>query len=75
MIVVGMNSVAMYVMAHLWDGWIWKTYQTHINVNFPRLNEILYKGTYSPILQSALVLATLWWFCYWLYKRKVFIRI
>jgi hypothetical protein len=26
-------------------------------------------------MQSLLVLAVLWTFCYWLYRRKVFIRI
>ena len=35
----------------------------------------LFEGTTGPLMQSLLVLAVLWTFCWWLWKRKVFIRI
>jgi type IV secretory pathway TrbL component len=34
----------------------------------------LFEGTYSALAQSLLVLGVLWTFCYWIYRRKVFIR-
>ena len=39
------------------------------------LGNSLFEGTTGALMQSLLVLAVLWTFCYWLWKRKVFIRI
>ena len=35
----------------------------------------LFEGTTGHLAQSLLVLAVLWSCCWWLWKRKVFIRI
>jgi hypothetical protein len=40
-----------------------------------RLGSGLFKGTYGALASSLLVLGVLWTFCWWLYQRKVFIRI
>ena len=39
------------------------------------LGNDLFAGTYGALAQSLLVLGVLWTFCWWLYRRKVFIRI
>ena len=39
------------------------------------LGNALVEGTTDPLMQSLRVLAVLWTFCWWLWKRKVFIRI
>ena len=39
------------------------------------LGSALFEGTTGPLMQSLLVLAVLWTFCWWLWKRKVLIRI
>ena len=35
----------------------------------------LFAGTTGALVSSLLVLGVLWTFCYWLYRRRVFIRI
>jgi predicted acyltransferase len=67
-VVVGMNSIAIYVMVHLMGGWIIETYKTH-------LGQDLFEGTYGPIWSHAVLLLTLWVILLWMYKRKIFIRV
>lgn len=68
LLVIGMNSVAMYVMHYLMDGWVAKTLYTHIGRD-------AFRGTFGPFYLSALVFTVLWLIAYWMYKRKIFIRI
>jgi len=68
LVVVGMNSIAIYVAYQLTAGWIRSVGKTW-------LGNVLFTGTYGAFASSLLVLAVLWTFCYWLYRRKVFIRI
>lgn len=85
-VVVGMNSIFMYVIAHLWDGFFKANTTNHLNtlvmaVHGPRALDggrtfwTLLAGPYAPFVQGATVLFLLWLCCYWLWKRKVFIRI
>jgi hypothetical protein len=32
-------------------------------------------GALAPVAQSCTVLLVLWYLCYWLYKRKIFIKL
>ena len=68
LVVVGMNSIAIYVAYQLTGGWIRSIGKTW-------LGNDLFEGTYGALASSLVVLAVLWTFCYWLYRRKVFIRI
>jgi heparan-alpha-glucosaminide N-acetyltransferase len=68
LVVVGMNSIAMYVLAHTPAGWVRQTLNTH-------LGEDVFKGTYGPIISSLAVLFVLWLACLWMYRRRVFVRI
>ncbi len=68
LVVVGMNSIAMYVMSQLTKGWVRETYKTHSGQN-------VFAGTYGPILESVAILAVLWLVCLWMYRRKLFVRI
>ncbi len=68
LVVVGMNSIAMYVMSQLMGGWVRSRWRMH-------LGERAFEGLYGPLWSSLLVLLVLWLFCVWLYKRKVFLRI
>lgn len=66
--VVGMNSIAMYVMSFLFPGTIRRTFETH-------LGSWIYEGTYGPIVKSVSVLLVLWLICAWMHRRKLFIKI
>lgn len=66
--IVGLNSVAMYVMSWLTKPWLKGTLHTH-------LPEDWFAGTYGPVVESSLALALLWLICWWMYRRKIFLRI
>ena len=70
-IVVGMNSIAAYTIAHLWDGFIERALKTH-------LGESPFKvagDAYQPLLLGAAVLAIEWLILLWMYRRKLFLRV
>jgi heparan-alpha-glucosaminide N-acetyltransferase len=71
LIVVGMNSITMYVMAETIPGWIHRSLRTHFG---QRIFELLDKS-YQPFVGSLWVLFVMWLICYWLYRQKIFIRI
>jgi predicted acyltransferase len=71
MIVVGANSIAMYVMA---DSPFKSFVRDSIRIHFGR-KVFDWAGLYSPIVESAVLLSILWLICLWMYRRKVFLRI
>jgi predicted acyltransferase len=68
LVVVGMNSIAMYCMSQLLKPWTRQTLRTH-------LGQEIFQGEYGPVVQSLAVLAVLWVFCWWMYRQKIFVRI
>ena len=69
LVVVGMNSIAMYLMSQLLKPWITKTLKIHFGV------EDLFSGPYGPLWQSAAILLCLWLACFWLYRQRIFFKI
>lgn len=69
--VVGMNPLFIYLFAHL-DGAAFIR-----NMVAPFTNPVLsWMGeTFLPIFISLIVLYLLWYLCFWLYRKKIFIRI
>jgi len=71
MIVVGMNSIAMYVMADSpFQGFVRDSLRIHLGAHV-----FDWAGTFTPIVQSAVVLTILWLVCLWMYRRRIFLRI
>jgi len=69
--VVGMNSIAMYCMAHLFDGFISENIKVHLGSKvFQSLGVV-----YEPMVAQGAVLVVLWLICVWMYRRKMFVRI
>ncbi|MBM3859351.1 MAG: DUF5009 domain-containing protein [Verrucomicrobia bacterium] len=68
LVVVGMNSIAIYLMAQLWPGWIKSFLKIHITAK-------CYTGPYGPMWEQTGVLLVLWLICWWLYRQRVFLRI
>jgi heparan-alpha-glucosaminide N-acetyltransferase len=75
LVVVGMNSIAMYVMAQLMKGWVRGTLKTHFGQDIFSGPPGSFLGTYGPILDAAAILFVLWLVCLWMYRQKVFVRI
>jgi predicted acyltransferase len=67
-VIVGMNSIAIYLMDQLLPGWIVATLKTHLGPD-------IFSGTYGMIWQRCAVLLVLWLACWWMYRRKIFLRI
>jgi predicted acyltransferase len=71
LVVVGMNSIAAYMIAHLWE----EFFISNLHTNFGhRIFEIFGTGLEPFILGLTVML--LYWAClYWMYKRRLFLRI
>jgi predicted acyltransferase len=70
LMVIGMNSIAAYCIAHLFDRFISKALDTNLG---PRFFGTF--GNYAPFAHGALVLFILWLILFWMYRRKVFLKI
>ena len=69
--VIGMNSIAAYCMHGLFESFIASNLNTHLG---KRLFEVLGEP-YDPLLHGAAVLLVLWLILFWMYRRKMFLRI
>jgi predicted acyltransferase len=68
LVVVGANSILMYLMSMLMAGWVFE----NLKITF---GESAFTGTYGPIVHHTAVLAVLWLICFWLYRQRAFIKI
>ncbi len=71
LVVVGMNSIAAYLIAHLFEEFVYSSFRIHLGV---RPFQILGMGLY-PLLLGAAVLVTYWFMLLWMYRRKLFLKI
>ena len=71
LLVVGMNSIAMYCMEMLLRPWTAKTLQTHLGQDFFKV----VGPANAPFVQATLVGLVFWLVCFWMYRRKIFLRI
>ncbi len=68
LVVVGMNSIFIYCANIVLGGWLDRA----VGV-FSGGFEFL--GAAAPVAQASAVFGVLWYLCYWLYQRRIFIRI
>jgi len=66
-----MNSIAAYLIAHLWEEFIINSFHIHLG---SQPFAILGLGL-QPLLVGIAVMLTYWLVLYWMYKRKLFLRI
>lgn len=71
LLVIGMNSIAAYVMAHLFDEFISQNLTTNLGQDVFRI----LGDAYEPLLHGAATLLVLWLLLWWMYRRKLFLRI
>jgi len=85
--VIGMNSIAAYVLAHGFDRYVAKALQTHLG---PQALAPLMKGIglggfhqwlvatlapYEPLVLGLGVLLVLWLILWWMERRKLYLKI
>ncbi len=68
LVVVGMNSLFIYVMHSLAAGWIHDQLAKHGMAS-------LFAQPWGPVIDKASVLAVLWLLCFWLYRQRAFLRL
>jgi predicted acyltransferase len=66
--VAGANTIFIYTLSEVLRGWLDKSVAV-----FTR--DFRFFGTFGPVAQSCVVLAVMWYLCYWLYRRNIFLRL
>jgi predicted acyltransferase len=71
LVVIGMNSIAAYLIAHLFGDFIGQSFHIHLGAHvFAFAGQAL-----EPLMQGAAVLLMFWLILFWMYRRKLFLKI
>lgn len=68
LVVVGMNSIFIYSFSELLHSWLDRA----VAVFTFRYQFI---GTLAPVAQACTVVLVMWYLCYWLYRRRIFLKV
>jgi predicted acyltransferase len=71
LVVVGMNSIAAYMMAHICEEFIQSSFRINLGMGFLSM----FGTSLEPFFLGVLTMLAYWAILYWMYKKKVFIRI
>ncbi|MBE7170795.1 MAG: DUF5009 domain-containing protein [Williamsia sp.] len=72
LLVIGANSIAAYAIA---DGGMRALISSSLHIHLGQTYDQLFGAAYATLVNGALVLFLEWLILYWMYKRKIFIRI
>ena len=71
LVVIGANSIAAYLIAHLFESFILKNLVTNLGAA-----TFQFLGTaYEPLLLGAAALLIMWLLLWWLYRKRIFLKI
>ena len=70
LVVVGMNSIAVYGMAWTMKGFISDSLNRHLGSIFEVAG-----ANFQPVLQGFAVLVVFWCILFWMYRKNIFLRI
>jgi predicted acyltransferase len=68
LLVLGMNSIFVYSVSMVLYGWLDRAIAVFTG-------RFTIAGVLSPVLQATAVLLAMWYLCYWLYQRRIFLRV
>lgn len=71
LVVIGTNSIAAYCIAALGGNFIGKSLRTHLAPSVFKL----FGRPYEPLLYGGFIVIVMWLLLYWIYRRKLFLRI
>ena len=71
LVVIGMNSIAAYLIAHMFERFVFSSFRIHLG---PNAFNFLGAGL-EPFLLGLAVLSTFWLMLFWMYRRKLFLKI
>jgi predicted acyltransferase len=72
LMVIGMNSIAAYCLA---DGGIRELISKSLHIHLGQQYDHIFGAPYATVVNGILVLFILWLILYWMYKKKLFIKI
>ncbi len=71
LVVIGLNSIAAYLIAHLLPDFLISSFRIHLGVGaFAIAGNAL-----QPLLEGIAMLLVYWLILYWMYRKKLFLRI
>jgi heparan-alpha-glucosaminide N-acetyltransferase len=71
LVVIGLNSIAAYLIAHLFESFIADSFRIHLGASiFATLGTAL-----EPLMRGLVVLTVYWLILLWMYRRRLFLRI
>ena len=68
---IGANSIAAYLIAHLWERFFIDTFRIHLGAHF----FAMFGPPYEPFVRGLAVLAAYWLVLWWMWRRKLFLKI
>ena len=71
LLVIGMNSIAAYVIADGFGSFIASSLSIHLGQDY----NLLFGVPYATLVKGTLVLLIEWYILYWMYKNKIFVKI
>jgi heparan-alpha-glucosaminide N-acetyltransferase len=86
LVVVGMNSIAVYIMFQTIRNWTGRMLEIHLGDDYlpawvmhqfsPELQlQLSQAGPYGPVVKATMTMLIFWLICVWLYRNKYFIRV
>jgi heparan-alpha-glucosaminide N-acetyltransferase len=70
-VVAGMNSIALYCMSMLMKPWIRERLKLHLGQDL----FTVFGSAFAPMLEMTSILCVLWLVSFWMYRRRIFLRI
>lgn len=71
LVVVGMNSIAAYLLVHLWEDFLINNLHIHLGYQIFRV----FGTGLEPLMLGIAVMLIYWAILFWMYRRKLFLRI
>jgi heparan-alpha-glucosaminide N-acetyltransferase len=71
LVVIGMNSMAAYMIAHLWERFVIDSFRIHLG---PQAFQVFGVGL-EPLIRGMAVLAVFWVILWWMHRRKLYLKV
>ncbi len=71
LVVIGMNSIAAYLIAHLLPEFLTSSFRIHLGSDAFKIAG----SALEPLVEGMAILLAYWMILFWMYRRKIFLRI
>ncbi|MBK5295612.1 MAG: DUF5009 domain-containing protein [Vicinamibacteria bacterium] len=71
LVVIGLNSIAAYLIAHMFEDFIATSFQIHVGQGI----FAVFGASLAAFIRGVVVLSVYWLMLFWMYRRKIFLRI